>query len=70
MLGEFIVNCEEDGFPDHASRGFEAITYVLNGAVCHEDFAGNYGIVNKDCVQVICCQTIKNIFFTTVCFPV
>ena len=31
------------GFPDHPHRGQETITYLLQGAVDHEDFAGNKG---------------------------
>lgn len=33
------------GFPDHPHRGQETITYVLSGALDHEDFAGNRGTV-------------------------
>jgi len=31
------------GFPDHPHRGFETVTYVLEGSVFHEDFKGNKG---------------------------
>jgi len=31
------------GFPDHPHRGFETVTYVLEGSVLHEDFKGNKG---------------------------
>ena len=31
------------GFPDHPHRGQETITYLLKGAIDHEDFAGNTG---------------------------
>lgn len=33
------------GFPDHPHRGQETITYLLNGAVDHEDFAGHKGTI-------------------------
>jgi quercetin 2,3-dioxygenase len=31
------------GFPDHPHRGQETITYLMQGALNHEDFAGNKG---------------------------
>jgi len=31
------------GFPDHPHRGFETVTYMLEGEVLHEDFKGNKG---------------------------
>ena len=42
MLDHFDVNVGA-GFPDHPHRGQETITYLLNGAADHEDFAGNKG---------------------------
>jgi quercetin 2,3-dioxygenase len=33
------------GFPDHPHRGQETITYLMSGAVDHEDFAGNKGTI-------------------------
>ena len=33
------------GFPDHPHRGQETITYLIDGAVDHEDFAGNKGTI-------------------------
>ncbi|GAB7356198.1 hypothetical protein MBLNU459_g6781t1 [Dothideomycetes sp. NU459] len=33
------------GFPDHPHRGQETITYLLSGAVDHEDFAGHKGTI-------------------------
>lgn len=35
------------GFPDHPHRGQETITYLLAGAVDHEDFAGHKGTIEK-----------------------
>ena len=39
------------GFPDHPHRGQETITYLLSGAVDHEDFAGNKGTINSGDLQ-------------------
>ncbi|HGX92913.1 MAG TPA: pirin family protein, partial [Candidatus Tenderia sp.] len=34
-----------NGFPDHPHRGFEAITYLLSGAIEHKDNLGNHSTV-------------------------
>ena len=34
-----------NGFPDHPHRGFEAITYLFNGSIRHEDNLGNSSTV-------------------------
>lgn len=39
------------GFPDHPHRGQETITYVLSGAVDHEDFTGSKGTINEGDLQ-------------------
>lgn len=39
------------GFPDHPHRGFETVTYVLNGTSFHEDFKGNKGKLEAGDVQ-------------------
>ncbi|ETN37069.1 uncharacterized protein HMPREF1541_08059 [Cyphellophora europaea CBS 101466] len=39
------------GFPDHPHRGQETITYLLEGSVDHEDFAGNKGTINAGDLQ-------------------
>ncbi|KAH7040009.1 RmlC-like cupin domain-containing protein [Microdochium trichocladiopsis] len=39
------------GFPDHPHRGMETITYVLKGAIDHEDFAGNRGTIEEGDLQ-------------------
>ena len=31
------------GFPPHPHRGFETVTYMLEGEICHEDFKGHSG---------------------------
>jgi quercetin 2,3-dioxygenase len=44
MLDHFTIH-PGAGFPDHPHRGQETITYLLKGAVDHEDFAGNAGTI-------------------------
>lgn len=39
------------GAPDHPHRGFETVTYVLQGEVEHRDSAGNHGIIGPGDVQ-------------------
>ncbi|KAF2653688.1 RmlC-like cupin [Lophiostoma macrostomum CBS 122681] len=39
------------GFPDHPHRGQETVTYLLSGAVDHEDFAGNRGTIETGDLQ-------------------
>src|SRR5260370_9233922 len=34
---------EAKGAPDHPHRGFDTVTYILDGAVEHEDSQGNRG---------------------------
>ncbi len=46
MLDEFKSDDARDylaGFPDHPHRGFETVTYMLAGAMRHQDSAGNSG---------------------------
>jgi hypothetical protein len=40
LLDEFFVQ-PGTGFPSHRHRGFEAVTYMLEGTFRHEDDAGN-----------------------------
>lgn len=42
------------GFPDHPHRGFETITYMLEGRMLHQDSAGNEGLLNNGDVQWMC----------------
>lgn len=50
MLDHFSV-APGAGFPDHPHRGQETITYLLTGAVDHEDFAGNAGTIESGDLQ-------------------
>lgn len=50
MLDHFSVK-PGAGFPDHAHRGQETVTYLLEGGFDHEDFAGNRGIIGPGDLQ-------------------
>jgi redox-sensitive bicupin YhaK (pirin superfamily) len=39
------------GFPSHPHRGFETITYMLDGAMRHRDHLGNEGLICEGGVQ-------------------
>lgn len=39
------------GFPDHPHRGFETVSYMLEGALEHRDSVGNKGIIAAGDVQ-------------------
>lgn len=39
------------GFPDHPHRGFETITYLLDGSITHEDNKGHKGVISAGDVQ-------------------
>ena len=46
LLDEFGTDDPDDyiaGFPMHPHRGFETVTYMLDGVMKHEDSAGNEG---------------------------
>jgi len=54
MLDEFGSDEAADyiaGFPSHPHRGFETVTYMLNGKMKHEDHMGNKGLLNSGDVQ-------------------
>jgi redox-sensitive bicupin YhaK (pirin superfamily) len=42
---------EAVGAPDHPHRGFETVTYMLDGAFEHEDSAGHRGLIRAGDVQ-------------------
>lgn len=50
MLDHFSIR-PGAGFPDHPHRGQETITYLLSGAVDHEDFAGHKGTIEAGDLQ-------------------
>jgi redox-sensitive bicupin YhaK (pirin superfamily) len=39
------------GFPPHPHRGFETVTYLLNGCMRHKDNAGNEGVIEPGGIQ-------------------
>src|SRR5207248_2395886 len=54
MLDEFFTDKAEDyiaGFPDHPHRGFETVTYMIDGAMEHKDSLGNRGHLGPGSVQ-------------------
>lgn len=50
MLDDFSVS-PPAGFPDHPHRGFETVTYMLQGGITHQDFAGHKGTIWTGDVQ-------------------
>ena len=54
MLDEFYSDNPDDyiaGFPSHPHRGFETVTYMLDGHMRHEDSVGNRGDLGPGDVQ-------------------
>ena len=54
MLDEFSSNDPNDyvaGFPPHPHRGFETVTYMLEGHMLHKDHLGNQGHLKTGGVQ-------------------
>jgi redox-sensitive bicupin YhaK (pirin superfamily) len=54
MLDEFGTDRAEDyiaGFPEHPHRGFETVTYMLDGRMRHRDNHGNEGLLVPGAVQ-------------------
>ncbi|WP_049721575.1 pirin family protein [Gilvimarinus polysaccharolyticus] len=54
MLDEFNSDNAADylaGFPAHPHRGFETVTYMLDGHMLHEDHLGNRGDLKSGDVQ-------------------
>ena len=39
------------GFPSHPHRGFETVTYILNGRMRHKDNKGNEGVIEPGGIQ-------------------
>ena len=54
MLDEFFSDNPDDylaGFPNHPHRGFETVTYMLDGHMLHQDHLGNRGDLKTGDVQ-------------------
>lgn len=54
MLDEFGSDNPDEyiaGFPPHPHRGFETVTYMLEGRMRHEDHMGNVGLLQGGGVQ-------------------
>lgn len=54
MLDEFNSEQADDyiaGFPSHPHRGFETVTYMLDGRMLHEDHLGHQGLLVSGAVQ-------------------
>ena len=54
MLDAFGSDSADDylaGFPDHPHRGFETVTYMLEGRMRHRDSAGHEGLLASGGVQ-------------------
>ena len=54
MLDEFGSEEEQDyiaGFPKHPHRGFQTVTYMLNGKMGHKDSVGNEGLIEDGGLQ-------------------
>ncbi|WP_202845613.1 pirin family protein [Luteimonas saliphila] len=54
LLDEFGTDRPEDylaGFPSHPHRGFETVTYMLDGRMRHKDNHGNEGLLVPGSVQ-------------------
>ncbi|WP_372012687.1 pirin family protein [Pseudoxanthomonas sp. 10H] len=54
LLDEFGTDKAEDyiaGFPSHPHRGFETVTYMLDGRMRHKDNHGNEGLLTPGSVQ-------------------
>jgi hypothetical protein len=54
MLDEFRSDRPDDylaGFPSHPHRGFETVTYMIDGAMEHQDSMGNKGRLGPGSIQ-------------------
>jgi quercetin 2,3-dioxygenase len=54
MLDEFGTDSPDDyiaGFPEHPHRGFETVTYMLDGRMRHRDNHGHEGVLIPGSVQ-------------------
>ena len=56
MLDNFSSDNPDDyiaGFPAHPHRGFETVTYMIEGRMRHRDHMGNEGILRSGGVQYL-----------------
>ncbi|MFT5451256.1 MAG: redox-sensitive bicupin YhaK (pirin superfamily) [Enterobacterales bacterium] len=54
LLDEIVSDDAADyigGFPEHPHRGFETVTYMLEGSMKHRDHMGNEGLLESGGVQ-------------------
>lgn len=54
LFDEFASDDASDyigGFPEHPHRGFETVTYMLEGSMKHRDHLGNEGLLSSGGVQ-------------------
>ena len=54
LLDNFQTDQPQDyiaGFPDHPHRGFETVTYMIQGRMRHRDNKGNEGLLRAGSVQ-------------------
>ena len=54
LLDEFGTDKAEDyiaGFPEHPHRGFETVTYMLDGRMRHKDNHGHEGVLEPGAIQ-------------------
>lgn len=54
MLDEFGSDQAQDyiaGFPEHPHRGFQTVTYMLEGKMEHRDSVGNVGLIESGGIQ-------------------
>jgi len=54
LLDSFQTENPDDyiaGFPDHPHRGFETVTYMIDGAMEHRDSVGNHGRLGPGAAQ-------------------
>lgn len=51
LMLDYAEVAQGQGFPDHPHRGQETVSYILNGKLEHEDFAGNKGVLQAGDLQ-------------------
>ena len=51
LMLDYLNSDVTNGFPDHPHRGFETVSYIIDGSIIHEDFKGHKGIISNGDVQ-------------------